>query len=124
MLAQNIAELDHNKHFLQIILVASYDDAAFRLDADARSLLASLGSNISKTISFRDGWVFIGAKNLPSFPTKEAHIPNDKVNNPIFLIGDCKQPIYILFQESNKYGDWPEAIEISGCITHPGSISQ
>ena len=59
--------------------MASYDDAAFRLDADARSLLASLGSNISKTISFRDGWVFIGAKNLPSFPTKEAHIPNDKV---------------------------------------------
>ena len=65
--------------FSKIILVASYDDAAFRLDADARSLLASLGSNISKTISFRDGWVFIGAKNLPSFPTKEAHIPNDKV---------------------------------------------
>ena len=60
--------------------MASYDDAAFRLDADARSLLASLGSNISKTISFRDGWVFIGAKNLPSFPTKEAHIPNDKVH--------------------------------------------
>lgn len=88
----------------EIILVASYDDAAFRLDADARSLLASLGSKISTTISFRDGWVFIGAKNLPSFPTKEAHIPNDK--------------------ESNKYGDWPEAIEISGCITHPGSISQ
>lgn len=88
----------------EIILVASYDDAAFRLDADARSLLASLGSSISKTISFRDGWVFIGAKNLPNFPSKEAHISNDK--------------------ESNKYGDWPEAIEISGCITHPGSISQ
>ena len=82
---------DTSKSTYQIILVASYDDAAFRLDADARSLLASLGSNISKTISFRDGWVFIGAKNLPSFPTKEAHIPNDKVRNRHFCIGNSKK---------------------------------
>jgi len=88
----------------EIILIASYDDVAFRLDADARSLLSALGSKVANKLGFRDGWTFLGAKNIPNFSTKEAHIPNDK--------------------EGNKYGDWPEAIEISGCVTHPGQISQ
>jgi len=88
----------------EIILIASYDDAAFRLDSDARELLASMGSKKAATLGFRDGWVFIGAKNMPTFSPAEAHIPNEK--------------------EKNKYGDWPEAIEINGCVPHPGSISQ
>jgi hypothetical protein len=27
-----------------------------------------------------------------------------------------------IFKDANKYGDWPEAIEISGCVPHPSSI--
>ena len=64
----------------QIILIASYDDAAFRLDSAARELLSSLGSTKSANLGFRDGWVFIGAKNIPSFEPQEAHIPNEKVD--------------------------------------------
>ena len=63
----------------ELIMVASYDDAAFRLDGDARTVLNSFGSDFAKEIAFRDGWVFLGAKNIPGFNPAETHIKNNKV---------------------------------------------
>ena len=40
-----------------------------------------MGSKKASSLGFRDGWVFIGAKNIPSFNPQEAHIPNEKVNH-------------------------------------------
>ncbi|CBY40618.1 unnamed protein product [Oikopleura dioica] len=86
----------------EIIIIASYDDAAFRLDSEARTTLSSFGSTVASSIAFRDAWVFLGAKGVPGFTAKENHLKNDK--------------------SANKYGDWPEAIEISGCLPFPKSI--
>ena len=43
-----------------------------------------MGSKKASSIGFRDGWVFIGAKNIPSFNPQEAHIPNEKVDYLFF----------------------------------------
>ena len=50
-----------------------------RLDAEARSTLASYGSEFAKEIAFRDGWVFLGARSVPGFQAKEMHVKNNKV---------------------------------------------
>lgn len=76
-----------------IILATSYDDAAFRLDKEARDLLAGFGSKMASTLSFRDNWIFVGGKKIDG---KEEFIKMDK--------------------EKNKYGDWPEAINLEGCL--------
>jgi len=63
----------------EIIIIASYDDAAFRLDSEARTTLSSFGSTVASSIAFRDAWVFLGAKGVPGFTAKENHLKNDKV---------------------------------------------
>lgn len=77
-----------------IVLISSYDDAASRLDDEARTMLVGLGSKKAKTLSFRDNWIFVGGKSLEE--PHEAHMANNK--------------------ETNKYGDWPGAITIEGCV--------
>jgi len=77
-----------------LVLISSYDDAASRLDDEARSLLENLGSKKSKSLSFRDNWIFVGGKTLEK--PYEGHMPNNR--------------------EVNKYGDWPGAITIEGCV--------
>ena len=69
----------------EIVMVASYDDAAFRLDGDARQILSGFGSQFAREIAFRDGWVFLGAKNVPDFLPAETFIKNNKVSLKIII---------------------------------------
>ncbi|XP_034390369.1 protein FAM3C-like isoform X2 [Cyclopterus lumpus] len=77
-----------------VVLMASYDDPSTRLTQEARQLIAELGSSAVKSLGFRDNWVFVGGKGA-SASSFEKLLKNN--NN-------------------NKYENWPELIEIQGCI--------
>ncbi|XP_048343272.1 protein FAM3D [Sphaerodactylus townsendi] len=47
-----------------LVLIASYDDPASKLNDQARALLADLGSSYAAKLGFRDNWVFLGGKGL------------------------------------------------------------
>ncbi|XP_073500745.1 protein FAM3D isoform X2 [Phyllobates terribilis] len=47
-----------------LILMASFDDPATKLDDKARDLLTSYGSSYAKKLGFRDSWTFVGGKGL------------------------------------------------------------
>ncbi|NXO05080.1 FAM3A protein, partial [Rhinopomastus cyanomelas] len=47
-----------------LVLVASYDDPATKLTEESRRLFTELGSSVAKDLSFRDSWVFLGAKGV------------------------------------------------------------
>ncbi|XP_077781233.1 protein FAM3D isoform X1 [Podarcis muralis] len=79
-----------------IVLVASYDDPATKLNDEARKLFAELGSSHATKLGFRDNWVFLGGKGLKNKSPFEQHLKNDK--------------------ETNKYDGWPELLEMEGCV--------
>uniref|UniRef100_A0A6J0TTY6 Protein FAM3D n=1 Tax=Pogona vitticeps TaxID=103695 RepID=A0A6J0TTY6_9SAUR len=79
-----------------LVLIASYDDPATKLNDEARKLLADLGSSYASKLSFRDNWIFIGGKGLKNKSPFEQYLKNDK--------------------ETNKYDGWPEVLEMEGCI--------
>lgn len=79
-----------------IVMVTTYDDAAFKLDDEARRMFAEMGSQKVKSLAFRDNWIFVGGKKTKK-PSDFEHIAvNDK--------------------SKNKFGDWPEAISLEGCL--------
>ncbi|KAM9182545.1 protein FAM3D [Mergus octosetaceus] len=78
-----------------VILVATYDDAATKMNGKTRKLFSELGSSYINHLGFRDNWVFLGAKGLQGKSPFEQHIKND--------------------QKTNKYDGWPELLEIEGC---------
>ncbi|CAK8685463.1 unnamed protein product [Clavelina lepadiformis] len=80
----------------EIILVSTSDDAAFKLDDEAKQTFANIGSAHAKELGFRDNWVFVGGASMKKPSGFEQIIKNDK--------------------EKNKYGDWPEAITLEGCL--------
>lgn len=79
-----------------IVLIASYDEPASKLNEEARELILDLGSSSIKTLGFRDNWIFVGGKGATVQSPFEKHLKNELKNN--------------------KYDGWPELIEISGCI--------
>ncbi|XP_056454770.1 protein FAM3C-like [Gadus chalcogrammus] len=79
-----------------IVLMASYDDPATKLTAEARSLIEGLGSTSIKALGFRDTWVFVGGKGDVAKGRFEKHMKNN--------------------QETNKYDGWPEMLQMDGCI--------
>lgn len=79
-----------------LILMASYDDPATKLDEEARNLFSSYGSSYAKKVGFRDSWTFVGGKAIKHKSPFEQYIKNDK--------------------ETNKYDGWPEVLEMEGCI--------
>nr|XP_014430833.1 protein FAM3D [Pelodiscus sinensis] len=79
-----------------IVMVASYDDPATKLNDEARTLLSELGSSYASKLGFRDNWTFIGAKGLQEKSPYEQHLKNDAAKN--------------------KYDGWPEVLEMEGCI--------
>lgn len=80
-----------------LVLVASYDDPGTKMDNSIRKLFSDLGSNYAKQLGFRDSWVFIGARHGKSKSPFEKFLKN----NP----------------KENKYSDWPELVEIEGCVS-------
>ncbi|NWU54732.1 FAM3D protein, partial [Dromas ardeola] len=96
--AQDINKLDA---FLQeikagtIVLTASYDDPATKMNDKVRAHFVGLGSNHVKKLGFRDNWVFLGAKGLQNKSPFEEYIKNDR--------------------KTNKYDGWPEMLEMEGC---------
>ncbi|NWW49709.1 FAM3D protein, partial [Pedionomus torquatus] len=98
MYSGNVNKLDA---FLQeikvgtIVLTASYDDPATKMNAKIRAHFEELGSHHVKKLSFRDNWVFLGAKGLMDKTPFEEYIKNDR--------------------KTNKYEGWPEMLEMEGC---------
>uniref|UniRef100_A0A672SFY1 Protein FAM3C-like n=1 Tax=Sinocyclocheilus grahami TaxID=75366 RepID=A0A672SFY1_SINGR len=79
-----------------LVLIATFDDPATKLNDEARTLIAELGSSYISQLKFRDNWVFVGGKKTTTKISFEQHIKNDR--------------------ETNKYESWPEIIELEGCI--------
>ncbi|KAM9134714.1 protein FAM3D [Pangshura tecta] len=79
-----------------IVIVASYDDPATKLNDEARTLFTALGSSHASKLAFRDNWTFIGAKGLKDKSPYEQHLKNEAAKN--------------------KYDGWPEVLEMEGCI--------
>nr|XP_009491808.1 PREDICTED: protein FAM3D-like [Pelecanus crispus] len=78
-----------------IVLTASYDDAATKMNDKVRTQFMELGSRHVSELAFRDNWVFLGAKGLKSKSPFEEHIKNNEY--------------------TNKYNGWPELLEMEGC---------
>ncbi|XP_051976164.1 protein FAM3C isoform X1 [Xyrauchen texanus] len=79
-----------------LVLMATMDDPATKLNEEARTLITELGSSYISKVKFRDNWVFVGGKNTITQVSFEQHLKNDR--------------------KTNKYESWPEMIEIEGCI--------
>ncbi|XP_078270026.1 protein FAM3C-like [Rhinoraja longicauda] len=79
-----------------ILLLASFDDPSTKMNDEAKKLFTELGSSLIFSLGFRDNWVFVGAKPIKGKSPFEQIIKNNK--------------------EKNKYENWPEAIEIEGCV--------
>ncbi|NXY68043.1 FAM3D protein, partial [Glareola pratincola] len=78
-----------------IVLTASYDDPATKMNDKVRAHFVELGSSHVKKLGFRDNWVFLGAKGLKNKSPFEEYIKNDR--------------------KTNKYDGWPEVLEMEGC---------
>ncbi|NXK49733.1 FAM3D protein, partial [Chauna torquata] len=78
-----------------LVLVATYDDAATKMNDKVRVLFSALGSSHINQLGFRDNWVFLGAKRLQGKSPFEQYIKNE--------------------QKTNKYDGWPELLEMEGC---------
>uniref|UniRef100_A0A8C0J5S9 FAM3 metabolism regulating signaling molecule D n=1 Tax=Chelonoidis abingdonii TaxID=106734 RepID=A0A8C0J5S9_CHEAB len=79
-----------------IVIVASYDDPATKLNDEVRTLFTNLGSRHVSKLAFRDNWIFIGAKGLKDKSPYEQHLQNEAAKN--------------------KYEGWPEVLEMEGCV--------
>uniref|UniRef100_A0A672INT4 ILEI/PANDER domain-containing protein n=1 Tax=Salarias fasciatus TaxID=181472 RepID=A0A672INT4_SALFA len=79
-----------------LVFVASFDDAATKMNDESRRLFDELGSTAVKELAFRDSWVFVGAKGIENKSPFEQRMKNSK--------------------SSNKYEGWPESLEMDGCI--------
>ncbi|CAF89758.1 unnamed protein product, partial [Tetraodon nigroviridis] len=79
-----------------IVLIASFDEPATKLDNEAKRLITELGSSSIGSLGFRDSWLFVGAKGAAKKSLFEKHTKNDK--------------------QKNIYDGWPELIYLTGCI--------
>ncbi|XP_044048224.1 protein FAM3C-like isoform X2 [Siniperca chuatsi] len=78
------------------VLMASYDDPSSKLTEEAKKLISELGSSAVQSLGFRDNWVFVGGKGATVKSNFEKYLKNDNTKN--------------------KYENWPELIELQGCI--------
>lgn len=79
-----------------LMLLASYDDPATKLNVEARKIFSDLGSKYASEMGFRDNWIFLGGSGLKNKSPFEQYLKNDK--------------------ETNKYDGWPEVLEMEGCV--------
>nr|XP_040030479.1 LOW QUALITY PROTEIN: protein FAM3C [Gasterosteus aculeatus aculeatus] len=83
-----------------VVMMASFDDPATKLNDEAKKLIADLGSTAINNLGFRDNWVFVGGKGIKTKSPFELgnayHIKNNA--------------------ETNKFEGWPDVLEMEGCI--------
>lgn len=79
-----------------VVMMASFDDPATKLNDEARKLITDLGSSIINSVGFRDNWIFVGGKGIKTKSPFEQHIKNSA--------------------DTNKFEGWPEVLEMDGCI--------
>uniref|UniRef100_A0A1A7YAE4 Family with sequence similarity 3, member C n=1 Tax=Iconisemion striatum TaxID=60296 RepID=A0A1A7YAE4_9TELE len=79
-----------------IVMMASFDDPATKLNDEARSMISDLGSTAVGSLGFRDNWIFVGGKGIKTKSPFEQHIKNSA--------------------DTNKYEGWPEVLEMEGCV--------
>lgn len=79
-----------------VVMMASFDDPASKLNDEARKLIADLGSSAVGNLGFRDNWIFVGGKGIKTKTPFEQHIKNSA--------------------DTNKYEGWPEVLEMEGCV--------
>uniref|UniRef100_A0A087XNC6 FAM3 metabolism regulating signaling molecule A n=1 Tax=Poecilia formosa TaxID=48698 RepID=A0A087XNC6_POEFO len=78
------------------VFVASFDDAATKLNDESRHLFEELRSTAVKELAFRDSWEFVGTKGIEN----ESHFEQQMKNS----------------KSSNKYQGWPKSLEMDSCI--------
>ncbi|KTF87238.1 hypothetical protein cypCar_00035556, partial [Cyprinus carpio] len=66
-----------------IVMMATFDDPATKLNDEARNLIADLGSSSIGILGFRDNWVFVGGKGIKTKSPFEQHIKNNAETNKI-----------------------------------------
>ncbi|CAL8242487.1 unnamed protein product [Merluccius merluccius] len=79
-----------------VVMMATFDDPATKLNEEARKLISELGSSVVNSLKFRDNWIFVGGKGIKTKTPFEQHIKNSA--------------------DTNKYEGWPEVLEMEGCI--------
>lgn len=79
-----------------LVMMASFDDPATKLNDEARKLITDLGSSSINSVGFRDNWIFVGGKGIKTKSPFEQHIKNSA--------------------DTNKFEGWPEVLEMDGCI--------
>lgn len=79
-----------------VVMMASFDDPATKLNEEARKLVADLGSSAVHNLAFRDNWIFVGGKGIKTKSPFEQHIKNSA--------------------DTNKFEGWPEVLEMEGCV--------
>uniref|UniRef100_A0A672QYY8 Family with sequence similarity 3 member C n=1 Tax=Sinocyclocheilus grahami TaxID=75366 RepID=A0A672QYY8_SINGR len=62
-----------------IVMMATFDDPATKLNDEARNLIAELGSSSISILGFRDNWVFVGGKGIKTKSPFEQHIKNNEL---------------------------------------------
>uniref|UniRef100_A0A3B3XXX3 ILEI/PANDER domain-containing protein n=1 Tax=Poecilia mexicana TaxID=48701 RepID=A0A3B3XXX3_9TELE len=78
------------------VFVASFDDAATKLNDESRHLFEELRSTAVKELAFRDSWEFVGTKGIEN----ESHFEQQMKNS----------------KSTNKYQGWPKSLEMDSCI--------
>uniref|UniRef100_A0A3B5MBA9 ILEI/PANDER domain-containing protein n=1 Tax=Xiphophorus couchianus TaxID=32473 RepID=A0A3B5MBA9_9TELE len=97
-----VAEVEPLIEFLKniemgsVVLMAVFDEGSKKLNEEARTLISDLGSSVIHSLGYRDNWVFVGGKGTTGKSNFEKHMKSD----------DSK----------NKYENWPEMVEMEGCI--------
>ncbi|XP_068451170.1 protein FAM3C [Clinocottus analis] len=79
-----------------IVLVASFDDVTPKMTDDMREVFIGMGSTLIKSVKQRDSWVFVGKSGTEHKSLFEKQAVND--------------------EKTNVYEEWPEMVELSGCI--------
>ncbi|KAM6895386.1 protein FAM3C [Xenentodon cancila] len=79
-----------------IVMMASFDDPATKLNDEARKLISELGSTSVNSLAFRDSWIFVGGKGIKTKSPFEQHMRNSV--------------------DTNKFEGWPDVLEMEGCI--------
>ncbi|XP_030060882.1 protein FAM3B-like [Microcaecilia unicolor] len=84
-----------------IILIVTHDEAATKLQEEAKKALEEFGSKEIRNLRFRSSWAFLALKGgqLPS------NLEREKINHS----DDSRNP----------YSGWPAEIQIDGCIPKP-----